>query len=243
VGGVVLEHGQRIEAPAVVSNVDLRQTVFDLVGSEHFGPRLLGRLERLEPSISAFVVYGATSLDLRAAGLAHETFQFSGFDHAEAYAGALRAEPSWLTLTAPTLADPSLAPPGEHLFLLTTLMGYAPPARWRRDKGALTERLLTLAEAAVPGLRGATTFAEGCTPRTLERYTRNQAGALYGFALSPDQVGAARPGAATPLAGLTLAGHWTQPGGGVYGVLASGVEAARLVLGLPSQAALWKELA
>jgi prolycopene isomerase len=42
---------------------------------------------------------------------------------------------------------------------------------------------------------------------------------------------------------LTLAGHWTQPGGGVYGVLASGVEAARLVLGLPTQAELWKALA
>jgi hypothetical protein len=29
----------------------------------------------------------------------------------------------------------------------------------------------------------------------------------------------------------------------VYGVLASGVEAARLALGLPSQADLWKSLA
>jgi prolycopene isomerase len=241
--GVVLEHGQRIEAPAVVSNADLRQTALDLVGREHFGPRWLARLERLAPSISAFVVYGATTLDLRAAGLAHETFRFPGFDHAEAYSQALAGEPTWLTLTAPTLADPSLAPPGEHLFVLTTLLGYEPPSRWRRDKGLLTERLLGLAEPLVPGLRAATTFAEGGSPRTMERYTRNDSGALYGFALSPDQVGAARPAAATPLPGLTLAGHWTQPGGGVYGVLASGVEAARLVLGLPSQAALWKALA
>ena len=28
--------------------------------------------------------------------------------------------------TAPTLADPALAPPGEHLFVLTTLLGYEP---------------------------------------------------------------------------------------------------------------------
>ena len=95
----------------------------------------------------------------------------------------------------------------------------------------------------MPGLRAATTFCEGGSPRTMERYTRNEAGALYGFALSPDQVGPGRPAAATPLPGLTLAGHWTQPGGGVYGVLASGVEAARLVLGLPTQAELWKSLA
>jgi len=243
VRGVVLEHGQRIEAPAVVSNADLRQTALELIGREHFPGRWLARLQRLEPSVSAFVVYGATSLDLRAAGLAHETFRFAGFDHGESFARALEGEPSWLTLTAPTLADPTLAPPGEHLFVLTTLLGYQPPARWRRDKARLTERLLELADSVVPGLGAATTFAEGGTPRTLERYTRNDSGALYGFALSPDQVGPGRPAATTPLPGLTLAGHWTQPGGGVYGVLASGVEAARIVLGLPTQAALWKALA
>jgi prolycopene isomerase len=241
--GVVLENGQRIAAAAVVSNADLRQTALELVGREHFPARWLERLGRLEPSVSAFVVYGATSLDLRSLGLAHETFRFPGFDHDESYARALDGDPAWLTLTVPTLADPDLAPPGEHLFVATTLLGYEPAERWRRDKERLTERLLALADTIVPGLRAATTFCEGGTPRTMERYTRNDAGALYGFALSPDQVGPGRPAAATPLPGLTLAGHWTQPGGGVYGVLASGVEAARLVLGLPTQAELWKSLA
>lgn len=241
--GVVLEHGQRIEAPTVVSNADLRQTALDLVGREHFGPRWLGRLEALAPSISAFVVYGATTLDLRAAGVAHETFRFAGFDHDASFSRALAGDPDWLTFTVPTLADPSLAPPGEHLFVLTTLLGYEPPERWRRDKPRLTDRLLELADGLVPGLADATTFLESGSPRTLERYTRNHAGALYGFALSADQVGPGRPSAATPIAGLLLAGHWTRPGGGVYGALASGVEAARLALGLPSQADLWKSLA
>lgn len=240
--GVVLEHGQRIEAPLVISNADLGQTALELVGREHFEPRWLARLARLEPSISAFVVYGATSLDLRAAGLAHETFAFGGLDHEAAYRGALAGAPSWLTLTAPTLADPGLAPPGEHLFLLTTLAGYEPAGRWRHDKEALLERMLGLADGVVPGLAAATTFCEAGTPRTLERYTRNAGGALYGFALSPEQVGPGRPTATTPLPGLLLAGHWTQPGGGVYGALASGVEAARLALGLPATAELWKAL-
>jgi prolycopene isomerase len=240
--GVVLEHGQRIEAPLVVSNADLAQTALDLVGREHFGPRWLDRLARLEPSISAFVVYGATTLDLGAAGLAHETFAFGGLDHEDAYRAALAAEPSWLTLTAPSTSDPTLAPPGEQLFLLTTLAGYEPASRWRHDKDALCERLLALAEDVVPGLRAATSFCEAGTPRTLERYTRNAAGALYGFALSPEQVGPGRPAPTTPLPGLLLAGHWTQPGGGVYGVLASGVEAARLALGLPNASELWKAL-
>lgn len=35
----------------------------------------------------------------------------------------------------------------------------------------------------------------------------------------------------TPIRGLYLSGHWTQPGGGVYGVVASGLETARAVAG------------
>jgi prolycopene isomerase len=36
----------------------------------------------------------------------------------------------------------------------------------------------------------------------------------------------------TPIDGLYLAGHWTQPGGGIYGVIVSGVQTAQTVLGL-----------
>ena len=35
----------------------------------------------------------------------------------------------------------------------------------------------------------------------------------------------------TPIHGLYLSGHWTQPGGGVYGVVASGLQAAQTVAG------------
>ena len=242
VAGVVLEHGQRIEAPVVVSNADLRQTALDLLGAEHLPARTAARLARFEPSASAFVVYGATTLDFAARGQAHETFYFPGADHEEAWRRTLAGEPDWWTLTVPTLADPTLAPEGEQLFTLTTLMPYAPAERWRRDKRAHTDRLLAAAETRVPGLAAATTFAEGGTPRTMERYTRNDAGAIYGWALSPEQVGPGRPGAAFAVPGLFLAGHWSQPGGGVYGVMDSGVEAARAALGLPDRASLWREL-
>jgi len=232
--GVVLENGQRIEAPLVVSNTSLRETVDELVGAEHFPRRFRNRLARLTPSVSAFVVYGATDLDLGQAGLGHETFLYRDTDHEAAYQRVLRGDPSWLSLTVPSLADPDLAPPGEHVFQLTTLVGYAPAARWRRDKAEFSERLVRAAERHVPGLHEHLTFCEGGSPRTMERYTRNEDGALYGFALTPDQIGPGRPSTATPLPGLHLAGHWTQPGGGVYGVVTSGIQAARRILHVPT---------
>ena len=99
-----------------------------------------------------------------------------------------------------------------------------------------------MAERRFPGLGRHLRFVETGTPRTMERYTRNSEGAAYGWELSPSRVGPGRPGNRTPLAGLHLVGHWTQPGGGVYGVVSSGVQAARSVLGLGDEKALWRSL-
>src|SRR5262245_37412161 len=178
--GVVLEHGQRIDAPLVLSNADAKQTVEELVGPEAFPARYLTGLRRMKPSLSSFVVHAAASLPLSARETCHETFLYSSFDHDQAYRSSLAGDPSWLSVTVPTLADPSLAPAGEHLLVLTTLIPYGAQASWRKGKDALTARLLELAERHFPGLRGRLEFVESGTPRTLERYTRNTGGALYG---------------------------------------------------------------
>jgi prolycopene isomerase len=229
--GVVLEHGQRIEAPLVLSNADARQTVEELVGPESFPTRYVTSLRRMKPSLSSFIVHAAASLPLSARETCHETFLYSSFDHDQAYRSSLAGNPSWLSVTVPTLADPSLAPAGQHLLILTTLIPYGSESRWRTGKDRLAGRLLEMAERQFPGLGASLEFVESGTPRTLERYTRNTDGALYGWELSPAQVGSGRLSGSTPIAGLRLVGHWTQPGGGVYGVVSSGIVTARGVLG------------
>jgi phytoene dehydrogenase-like protein len=237
--GIVLENGQRIAAPVVISNADLRQTVEELCGEARFPARWRRALARLEPSVSAFVTYAATDLDLRRLGATHETFVYETWNHDDAFASTLAGRPVWWSATVPTLADPSLAPEGVHLLVLTALVPYGAARVWRREKEAYVERMLAAAETRFPGLRAHTVFAEGGTPRTLERYTRNSDGAIYGWSLGPDQIGPGRPANATPLPGLYLAGHWAQPGGGVYGVVTSGVNAARAILGVQTDADLW----
>jgi phytoene desaturase len=238
VAGVVLENGQRVAAPLVVSNADARQTVDELVGAEHFPARFRRRLGTARASVSAVVVYAATALDLRASRLAHETFLYAGPDHEDGLARAGEVEPRWLSVTVPTLADPSLAPAGEHLLVLTTLVAIDPAARWQASKPRLQDALLARAEQRLPGLLDSLRFAEAATPRTLERYTRNTDGAIYGFDVTPKQVGPGRLDNQTPLPGLLLAGHWTRPGGGVVGVVRSGLRTARLALGLEREAEL-----
>ena len=238
--GVVLESGHRVHADRVISNADALQTAEELVGEARFPPRYMQSLRRARPSVSAFVVYAATDMDLAEAGVAHESFQFASWDPDASFASTNAGYPDWLSMTVPTLVDPSLAPAGQHALVLTTLMPYAAARIWREDKPRHVERMLALAEARVPGLTGRLRFAEGGTPRTMERYTRNTAGAIYGWDLTPRQVGLGRLPSATPIDGLTLAGHWTRPGGGVYGVVLSGVEAACRVMDIAAPDALWQ---
>lgn len=242
VRGVVLETGQHIDADVVISNADALQTAEELVGESHLTPRYLRGLRRAKPSISAFVVYAATDMDLAATGVCHESFQFAGHDHDQAFATTMSGKPEWLSMTVPTLLDPRLAPEGQHIVVLTTLMPYDAVANWRAEKKRGVERMLEQAERRVPGLVRSLRFAEGGTPRTMERYTRNTDGAIYGWELSPAQVGPGRLADVMPIAGLHLAGHWTRPGGGIYGVVLSGIEAATRVLGMKTPASLWERL-
>ena len=236
--GVQLENGQRIRAPIVISNADARQTVEELCGERHFPERYRRRLARARVSTSAFVVYAATSLDLRDAGLAYESFLFEGPDHEDAYECGAAGAPSWISLTAPSLVDPTIASAGEHPLVLTALVSGSSTASWTDAKEALQDRLLALAERRLPGLRDSLRYAESATPRTMERYTRNRDGAIYGFDVTPGQVGPGRLDNETPLPGLFLAGHWTRPGGGVAGVVRSGLRTAARVLDRRSESEL-----
>ena len=236
--GVVLDNGQRVAAPVVVSNADARQTFEELVTAEHLPAGFLTKLRRMRTSVSAFVVYAAASLDPRGYRAAHENFLYTHWEHDRHYADVCRGTPSWLSVTVPTLVDPALAPPGEHLFVLTTLLSPDPTRSWRTGKQALVEHMLEGVEVRFPGFRRQLRFCEGASPRTMERYTLNQGGAIYGWDLAPDQVGPGRLPSSAPVEGLFLVGHWTRPGGGVYGVMTSGVDVARRISGTPSDALL-----
>jgi len=242
VAGVVLENGQRVEAPLVVSNADARQTVEELVGEVAFGATYRRALQRLRPSLSALVAYLALDDGVVPAETAHETFVYTSWDHEVSYQSSLQGAPSWLSATLPSRVDPSLAPEGETLMIVTTLVPFD-VASWRKDKGRFEDFLLVALEKRWPGLRRGIKMIEVGTPRTMERYTRNSDGAIYGWDLSPKQIGPRRLRQRTPIEGLYLAGHWTQPGGGIYGVVTSGVQAAREILGHDTDAALWAALA
>jgi prolycopene isomerase len=230
VRGVVLAGGREIKAPVVVSNADARETFDELVGEELLPRGFVRRLRRMKPSVSAYLIFAGTTLDLKAQDAAHDNFLFTNWDHEQTYQDIEQAKPGGMSFNVPTLVDPSLAPPGEHAVILRALAPFDIGKPWREERERYNEEFLSACEAAFPGFRENITFFEAATPQVLERYTRNYQGACYGWEISPEQTGSGRLSHETPIGGLYMSGHWTQEGAGSFRTMTSGMNTARIIL-------------
>src|SRR5439155_1595907 len=132
----------------------------------------------------------------------------------ETHKDILAGKPGGLWITFPTTFDPSLAPDGEHLVILSSIARYDVGRPWSEARGDYVEPMLAEIERLLPGFRDRITFMDTATPETMERYTLNHRGAIYGWEATPTQSTGKRLKQRSPIDGLYLAGHWTEPGAG-----------------------------
>jgi phytoene dehydrogenase-like protein len=233
VSGVRSEQGWEVQAGIVVSNADATQTFEELVGPDHIPEAYLRRLRRMKPSISGFLIYAATTLDLGTFNYAHEVFKANSWDLEEVFADAEAGRISGISFTVPTLVDPTLAPPEQHICAGLALMAYDIGVPWSEAKERYVEVLLDEAEEVFPGFRSGLQYIEGSTPLALERYSLNRNGAIYGWENNSSQTASRRLSNQTPVEGLYLGSAWAQPGSGSIAAMHSGVQAAQIILGYP----------
>lgn len=231
VTGVRTAAGAHVRTDLVISNADAQLTFDRLVGRDHLPKRFVRRLERMTPSLSAFWVFAATTLDVGALGLPHEIFIHRHWDHDRNYQDALDGKlgGSWISL--PTVADRTVAPEGEHLVIFTAHAPYDIGEPWDRAREKCERMALDEIERLLPGFRDGMTHCESATPIAFERWTGNHRGAIYGWENSPGQSTPRRLPRLTPIEGLLLCGHWTEPGTGALRAMYSGLQTAQLVGG------------
>jgi prolycopene isomerase len=228
--GVTLDSGEEIATEVVISNADPFQTFDSLIQTKP-PEAFLKKLRRLKPSHSAVMLFAATRADL--AGLdqtGHLMFMTRDWDLEKAWRRTFEGSPECLVVAVPTLIDPTLAPPGEHLVAAVAIVPYDFERPWHEAKDDYADALIGALDEALPGLRDGLVFAGASTPLAVERFTLNHQGAIYGYGFSPNQIGSKPPGQRTPIAGLYLAGSWTAPGAGFVRAIDSGRVAAQLVL-------------
>jgi phytoene dehydrogenase-like protein len=243
VAGVVLASGEEVAASAVVSSADPHSTFLGLLGSEHLDAGFVRRVSQLRSRGLAAKLHLALDRLPGFPGL--ETAQLNGrllvapsADYIErAYNHAKYNEYSqapMLEITLPTVADPTLAPPGKHV--MSVIAQYAPytlGGGWEGQRRAFTDRIIDTLAAFAPRLRECIVASELLTPEDIEREFRIRGGHWHHAELALDQFLMVRPvpGAAqyrTPMPGLFLCGAGCHPGGGVMGL--PGRNAARAMM-------------
>jgi phytoene dehydrogenase-like protein len=157
---------------------------------------------------------------------------------ADLRAGRYLADPPWVLVATPTLADPGRAPEGCHTVKILSPQTYRLPdgmGGWDSVKEAHADRLLERLRRHAPNLTGDTILAQLVkSPADIEQLNPHMInGAFHGGNRGPAFSGALRPvpGWAShrmPIPGLYQTGGSTHPGGSITG--APGRNAAMVLL-------------
>lgn len=223
---------------SVVSNADLHHTYARLYRGEPAAKATQKRLERLEWSMSLFVLYFGT--DRTYDDVAHHSVLFGPRykEHlAEIFNGPELPDDFSLYLHAPTVTDPSLAPPGCSAFYVLSPvphLGHA-PVDWNALGNGYADRILEYLERYLPDLRRHVVTRRFITPETFRSELSAYQGSAFSVAPKLTQSAWFRPHNRDPkIPGLYIVGAGTHPGAGLPGVINSAKATVSLMLGEPA---------
>src|SRR6185503_8940766 len=219
VTGVTLANGESIAARAVASNADPKRTLLGLVDPTELDPEFVRRIQNIRAHGTLAKINYAVSARIRLAR------DIDGIERAfdAAKYGRIAHEP-WIELTIPSLAEPSLAPPGSHV--VSAYVQYAPyrlrDSNWDAERESLAINATATIARYAPGFHASIVGREVITPLDLERKYGLTGGHIFHGELSLDQWFVTRPSLgwaryATPIKNLFLCGTGTHPGSGLDG--------------------------
>jgi len=216
----------------VVSNADLHHTYANLYRDEPRAKAPARRLERMTWSMSLMVIYFGTRI--RYPDLAHHTLLFGQRYKGlldEIFHGHQVPDDFSLYLHAPTVTDPSLAPPGGEAFYVLSPVPHLGQANvdWETFGPVYADRILEALEVQLPGLRENIVTRRIFTPENFRTELNAYHGSAFSVAPLLTQSAYFRPhNRDAKIQGLYFVGAGTHPGAGVPGV----VNSAKATVGL-----------
>ena len=246
--GVELASGEVVRARKVVSGAHPVTTYLDLVGEAHLPGDVVTAIKRYRSrSGSVKVNLALDALPVPASwdgptpgdphrGLIAISPSIEYLERAwdDAKYGRTSQQP-YVEMILPTVLEPGLAPPGQHIALCFTQFGPYELAEgsWETEREVYGKRIVALLDDHMPGLAASVTHMEVLAPPDLEQRYGLLGGNIMHGELTIDQMFSLRPvpGYAdyrTPVKDLFLCGSGTHPGGGVMAV--PGRNAAQAIL-------------
>lgn len=127
--------------------------------------------------------------------------------------------------------DAQLAPPNKSAGVICTVDYLKDWENLNNDdykakKEEVAQTLLERLEKQFPGIRDTIEYYEVATPKTVQHYTSNPSGSVYGFAQTLEQCGTKRFRNNFLIPNVYFASAWAFPGGGFEGSISGGFLAA-----------------
>ncbi|PTX94361.1 FAD-dependent oxidoreductase [Opitutus sp. ER46] len=179
--GIVAKGGRVIRAKAVVSNANVKNTIFRLAGEENFAPEYVAAARAVRVNSSSCQVY----LGIRKG----ETIPHIGdlvFTSANPHFRSAELTDLHTTSRTFSVYYPDTRPGLERYTVVVSLNGqYADwaamsDAQYEQEKQRLIDESVEALEKFIPGVRAKIDWTEAATPRTIERYTRHMNGTSFG---------------------------------------------------------------
>ena len=237
VSGVVLESGEELTAPIVVTTAHPRISFLRLVDRDQLPAEFVADIERWNtrsgtvkvnvavdrlPEFTAKPgfdpeVHGGTIVLARSLDEVEAAFQ-------DAVAGRGATRP-FADICIPSVFDPTLAPEGHHI---VSMFSQWVPQSWagapmEAELDAYADRLVETVDEVAPGFKSSILHRKVIGPHEMEHEYGLVGGNIFHGELSPNQLFHLRPAAGyadfrTPIRGLYQAGSATHGGGGVTGI-------------------------
>ena len=227
-----------VRAGHVVSNADLRLTLEELLPRPSVDPDLLDSVRSMRPSFPCFLTHvGLRGVSDRLLDEA-QGYYWNDWNPDRVGAGGLRCK-----IFSPTLYDPGVAPPDCQIVILQKVLDMealpvpiSSASEWWAHKAEIESYVLAHLASVVPEIEEKIVVSLSATANTAERFTLNLDGAMLGWEMSPEQLGAGRPSIRGPVSNLFLTGHWVRPGGGITPVIVSAMQVAEAITGVEPRA-------
>ncbi len=235
VTGIALKNGQVVNADIVVSNADVAFTYRNLIAEEYRRKYTNNKIDRMQYSMSLFVIYFGTKKRYLDSKLAHHNIILS-----DRYKPLLNdifnkqelADDFSLYLHMPTITDPSMAPQGmESFYVLSPVPHLGSGVDWTKQAKPYRDKIMQfLEDRYLPGLQENLVAEHYIDPLHFKNTLNSHLGA--GFSVKPILTQSAwfRPhNQSEEFDNLYFVGAGTHPGAGLPGVLSSSIIAADLI--------------
>ena len=185
----VVGNGKLVPCGAVVSNANLKSTISELVGYEHFSGEFVEKAKAVRLNNSSCQVY----IGIRKG----ETLPRIGdliFDSVDPEFDSARLCSKNATSRTFSMYYPEIRPGSDRYAIASSTnanwddWAHLSNEEYRRDKQHLIETTLDALEKYLPDIRTKIDHVEASTPRTFHRYTQQARGATFGTKFEGLQV-------------------------------------------------------